>query len=215
MNKLGIPRPVAIGLTLALLVALLAFFARAASAQEVTADSTIRLTLGEAVRIAARQNPQVGSARSRLGVAEARVTQRRADLLPTFSLDARQTGSTFNSAALFPLDFPSAPGQPPMLDPQGSILGPLNVLDARAHVSQTLLDASAIARVRGARTSVRAADADVTNASESAGLLAANAYLAVLRADALSGLVPHNSNGVWDEMWDGGFGAWLGCRHCK
>jgi len=48
------------------------------------------LTLGEAVRIAARQNPQVGSARSRLGVAEARVTQRRADLLPTFSLDAQQ-----------------------------------------------------------------------------------------------------------------------------
>ena len=187
MNKLRIPRPVAIGLTLALLVALLAFFARAASAQEVTADSTIRLTLGEAVRIAARQNPQVGSARSRLGVAEARVTQRRADLLPTFSLDARQTGSTFNSAALFPLDFPSAPGQPPMLDPQGSILGPLNVLDARAHVSQTLLDASAIARVRGARTSVRAADADVTNASESAGLLAANAYLAVLRADGVYG----------------------------
>jgi hypothetical protein len=57
MNKPRFPRLVAIGLTLALLVALLAFFARAASAQEVTADSTVRLTLGEAVRIAARQNP--------------------------------------------------------------------------------------------------------------------------------------------------------------
>jgi outer membrane protein len=185
MNKLRIPRLLAIGLTLALLVALLAFFARSAAAQEVTADSTVRLTLGEAVRIAARQNPQVGTARSRLGVAEARVTQRRADLLPSFSLAARQTGSTFNSAALFPLDFPTAPGQPPLLDRQGSILGPLNVLDARAHVSQTLLDAGAIARVRGAKTTVRAADADVTNAAESAGLLAANAYLAVLRADGV------------------------------
>jgi len=109
MNKLRIPRLLAIGLTLALLVALLAFFARSAAAQEVTADSTVRLTLGQAVRIAARQNPQVGTARSRLGVAEARVTQRRADLLPNFSLAAQQTGSTFNSAALFPLDFPSAP----------------------------------------------------------------------------------------------------------
>jgi len=187
MNNLRIPRPVVIGLTLALLVALLAFFARAASAQEVAADSTIRLTLGEAVRIAARQNPQVGSARSRLGVAEARVTQRKADLLPTLALEARQTGSTFNSAALFPLDFPSAPGQPPLLDREGSILGPLNVFDARAHVSQTLLDPSALGRIRGAKTSVRAADADVTNASESAGLLAANAYLAVLRADGVYG----------------------------
>ena len=187
MNQLRLPRLVAIGITLALLVALLAFFARAASAQEVVADSTVRLTLGEAVRLAARQNPQVGSARSRLGVAQAHVTQRRADLLPTFALAARQTGSTYNSAALFPLDFPSAPGQPPQLDPQGSILGPLNVLDARARVSQTLLDASATARVRGARTSVQAADADVSTASETAGLLAANAYLAVLRADAVYG----------------------------
>jgi outer membrane protein TolC len=187
MNRLRISRLVAIGLTLALLVALLAFFARSASAQEVAADSTVRLTLGEAVRIAARQNPQVGSARSRLGGAQARVTQRRADLLPTLGVAARQTGSTFNSAALFPLDFPTAPGQPPLLDPQGSVLGPLNVLDARARVSQTLLDAGAIGRLRGARTSVQAADADVSNAAESAGLLAANAYLAVLRADAVFG----------------------------
>ena len=187
MNRLRFPRLVAIGLTLALLVALLAFFARSASAQEVAADSTLRLTLGQAVRIAAHQNPQVGSARSRLGGAQARVTQRRADLLPTLGVAARQTGSTFNSAALFPLDFPTAPGQPPLLDPQGSVLGPLNVFDARARVSQTLLDAGAIGRLRGARTSVQAADADVTNAAETAGSLAANAYLAVLRADAVYG----------------------------
>ncbi|MFL5619345.1 MAG: TolC family protein [Gemmatimonadaceae bacterium] len=187
MNTSRFPRLVAIGLTLALLVALLAFFARAASAQEVTADSTVRLTLGEAVRIAARQNPQVGSARSRVGGAEARVTQRRADLLPSLSVAARQTGSTINSAAAFPIDFPSAPGEPRLFDPQGSILGPLNVLDARARVSQTLLDASAIGRLRGARTSVQAANADVSTAAESSGLLAANAYLAVLRADAVYG----------------------------
>lgn len=179
------PRPVAIGLTFALLVAPLAVFARAASAQQIGPDSTIRLTLGEAVRLAARQNAQVGSARSRLGVAEARVTQRRADLLPSLSLSARQSGSTLNSAAAFPIDFPSAPGEPQLFDPQGSILGPLNVFDARAHVTQTLLDPGAIARLRGARTSVQAADADVANASEAAGSLAANAYVAVLRADAV------------------------------
>jgi len=71
MIQTRIPRPVAIGLTLALLVALLAFFARAASAQDVGADSTVRLTLGDAVRIAARQNAQVGSARSRLALLSA------------------------------------------------------------------------------------------------------------------------------------------------
>jgi outer membrane protein TolC len=178
------PRLVATGLTLA---ALLAVIPREASAQELTADSTLRLTLGDAVRIAARQNAQVGSARSRLGAAQARVTQRRADLLPTFSLAARQTGTTLNSAAAFPIDFPSAAGQPELFDPQGSILGPLNVVDARAHVTQTLLDAGAITRLRGARTSVQAADADVANASDVAASLAANAYLTVLRADAVYG----------------------------
>ena len=187
MIRSRFPRLVAIGVTLALLVALLAFFARAASAQELASDSTVRLTLGQAVRIAAQQNPHVGSARSRLGGAQARVTQRRADMLPTLALAARQTGATYNSAALFPLDFPSAPGQPPLLDRNGSILGPLNVFDARAHVSQTLLDPSAIERLRGARTSVQAATADVTDASETAGLVAANAYLAALRADAVYG----------------------------
>ena len=62
------PRLVALGLTLALLVALLAFFARAASAQDfdVPQDSTIRLTLGDAMRLAAQLNPPVGSARSRV-----------------------------------------------------------------------------------------------------------------------------------------------------
>ena len=47
MNRPRFPRLVTIGLTLAVLVALLAFFARAAFAQEVSADSTLRLTLGD------------------------------------------------------------------------------------------------------------------------------------------------------------------------
>jgi outer membrane protein TolC len=184
MHTSRFPRLVAIGLTLPLLATLAP---RTASAQEVASDSTVRLTLGEAVRIAARQNPQVGSARSRLGASEARVTQRRADLLPSLSVAARQTGSTINSAAAFPIDFPSAPGEPALFDPKGSILGPLNVFDARARVSQTLLDVGALGRLRGAQTSVRAADADVSSAAEAAGMLAANAYLAVLRADAVYG----------------------------
>jgi outer membrane protein TolC len=173
----------ALAATLTLLAA--AIHPSAAQGGGAAGDSTVRLTLGEAVRLAAERNAVVGSARSRLAGAQARVVQRRADLLPTVSLTAAERGSTLNSAALFPIDFPSAPGEPPLVDPQGSVLGPLNTFDARAHVTQTLLDPGAIARLRGARTSVAAAGADVGNAADVASTQAANAYLAVLRADAV------------------------------
>jgi outer membrane protein TolC len=181
------PRLLALGLTLALLVALLAFFARVASAQDfdVPQDTTLRLTLGDAMRLATQLNPKVGIARGRVSIAQSRVTQNRADLLPTVSASVVERGSTYNSAALFPLDFPTAPGQPPLLDPQGTLLGPLNVLDARAKVHQSLYDAGAIGRVRGARTTVKAAGADLQNEAEVAAYNTANAYLAVLRADAV------------------------------
>ena len=181
------PRLVALGLALALLVALLAFFARVASAQDfdVPQDTTLRLTLGDAMRLATQLNPKVGIARGRVSVAQSRVTQNRADLLPTVSASLVERGSTYNSAALFPLDLPTAPGQPPRLDPQGTLLGPLNVLDARAKLHQSLYDAGAIGRVRGARTTVQAAGADLQNEAEVAAYNTANAYLAVLRADAV------------------------------
>ncbi|HEV7990310.1 MAG TPA: TolC family protein [Gemmatimonadaceae bacterium] len=185
MNHPHYPRLLTLGATIAILVALLAFFARSASAQSVSSDSTVRLTLGQAVRLAARDNVQVESARYRVEAASARVTQRRADLLPTLSANVAERGSTLNSAALFPIDFPSAPGQPPLFDPNGSILGPLNVFEARARVSQTVLDPSALGRVRGARTSVQAAGADLANVADQAAAGAANAYLMVLRADAV------------------------------
>jgi hypothetical protein len=65
MNHQSFPRFLTAGVKLALIVALLAFFARAADAQGVPADTTIRLSLGEAVRLAARQNVAVESARAR------------------------------------------------------------------------------------------------------------------------------------------------------
>ena len=185
MNRLFFRRQFSIGLTLALIVALLAFFARAASAQQVaTNDTVVRLTLGEAVRLAARQNAAVEGARARVDVAQAKVTQKRADLLPNLSAALAERGSTINSAT-FPIDFPVTPGQPPLFDPNGSILGPVNALDARARVSQTLFDPAARSRVDQARTSVAAANADVANIADLAASAAANAYLAVLRADGV------------------------------
>ncbi len=180
MNCKLFPRLWSAGLTLTILVALIAFVARAASAQQFGADSTVRLTLGEAVRLAARQNAAVQSARYRMDAAQARVTQRRADLLPNLSGNATERRSTLNSAAAFPIELPM-----PGIDPRGSILGPLDVFDARARLSQTVYDPAATARVQSARTGVAAASADVGQAADLAATSAANAYLGVLRADAV------------------------------
>ncbi|HET9010260.1 MAG TPA: TolC family protein [Gemmatimonadaceae bacterium] len=183
MNRLPLPRLLSLGLKITILVALIAFLARAASAQQVgtvATDSTIRLTLGETVRLAARQNAGVESARYRAREAEARVTQRRADLLPNLSANASERRATLNSAAAFPIELPM-----PGIDSRGTILGPLDVFDARARVTQSLYDPAARARVRSARTGVAAADADVGQTADLAAATAANAYLSVLRADAV------------------------------
>ncbi len=183
MNHQSLPRLLALGLKLTLLVALAAFFARAASAQQVGAaptDSTIRLTLGEAVRLAARQNTAVEVARDRVQAAQARVTQRRADLLPNVSALAAEQRTTLNSASAFPIELP-VPG----IAPNGTVLGPLDVFDARARVKQSVYDPAARARVQSARTSVAAAGADVAQTADVAATNTANAYLSVLRADAV------------------------------
>lgn len=179
MTRSTLPRAVTLGLTLSLLVALVAFAARAAGAQ-TTADSTIHLTLKEAVRLAAQQNVAVESARSREVAAQARITQRRADLLPQISGLASERRATLNSAAAFPVELPM-----PGIDPRGTILGPLDVFDARVRAQQALYDPAARARVASARTSAAAAGADVGSAADIAATTAANAYLGVLRADAV------------------------------
>ena len=184
MNCHSFPRPVPIGVVLALIVALQAFTAPSATSQQPVADSVVRLTLGQAVRLASRQNAAVAEAYARVDAAKARVTQRRAELLPSVTGDLVERGTTTNSAT-FPIEFPSAPGQRALFDPSGSILGPVNVFDARAKVSQMLYDPGARTRVLTARTGVAAANADAASIADLAAGNAANAYLGVLRADAV------------------------------
>jgi outer membrane protein TolC len=180
MNRQLLQRRLAPGFLLALVVALLAFLARAAAAQQTTADSTIHLTLADAVRLAAQQNTAVQSARYRVEAAQARVTQSRADLLPNVSGLATEHRATLNSAAAFPIELPI-----PGIDPRGSILGPLDVFDARARLSQNVFDPAAFARVKSAKTNAAAAGAGVGQSADAAAATAANAYLGVLRADAV------------------------------
>ena len=180
MNSQSLPRRITPGFLLALVVALLAFLARVAAAQQPAADSTLRLSLAEAVRLAAQQSTAVQSARYRVEAAQARVTQTRADLLPNVSGLATERRTTLNSAAAFPIELP-VPG----IDPNGTVLGPLDVFDARARLNQNVFDASALARVKSAKTGVAAAGAGVGQSADVAAASAANAYLGVLRADAV------------------------------
>ena len=113
------------------------------------------VTLGDAARLAAANSAPALAAQLRTREAEARLKQKKADLLPTLSTTAVESGHTLNSAT-FGFSFPTPEGEAPLLDPNGQIIGPVNMLDLRAHVTVPAVDFAARARVAGARTSVRA-----------------------------------------------------------
>jgi outer membrane protein len=151
-----------------------------AGAQQAPA---ISLTLGDAARLAARQSALAQGARLRADEADARVRQRKADLLPTVSSYVQEAGRTYNTSTLG-IDFPAPPGQPPLFDPKGQVEGPVNTLDVRGRVQQNLLDFGALGRVRSARAAARSSDADADAIAEQAATIATNAYVRAMRADA-------------------------------
>jgi outer membrane protein len=142
-----------------------------------------RLSLGDAARLAARQSAAAEAARYSADQAGARVKERRADLLPSVSASALQQGESINTAT-FGISFPSAPGQPPLFNPNGQVIGGIHSLDLRGRFSQTLLDVGALKRMQSARADARASDADARNVAEQAAATAAASYLGVQRADA-------------------------------
>src|SRR3984893_4207136 len=141
------------------------------------------LTLGDAARLAARQNALAPGARLRADEAGARVCERRADLLPTVSSYVQEAGRTFNTSTLG-IDFPAAPGQKPLFDPQGQVEGAIKTLDIRGRVQQNLLDFGAIGRVRSAQAQARSSSADADATAEQAASIATSAYVRAMRADA-------------------------------
>jgi outer membrane protein TolC len=149
----------------------------------VQPGSVIPLTLGDAGRLAARQSAVAQSARLRSNEAQARVRQRRADLLPTVSSYVQEAGRTFNTSTLG-IDFPTPAGQKPIFDPKGQVEGPVNTLDIRGRVQQNLLDFGAIERVRSAQAQARSSNADADATAEQAASVATSAYVRAMRADA-------------------------------
>lgn len=147
------------------------------------AAGVMRLSLGDAARLAARQSAIAQGARLRADEAQARVRERRADLLPNLSSYVQEAGRTFNTSTLG-IDFPSEPGVPPLFDPRGQVEGPVNTLDVRGRVQQNLLDFGAIGRVRSAQAEARSSTADAEATAEQAATTATNAYVRAMRADA-------------------------------
>jgi outer membrane protein TolC len=160
----------------ALLVA--ALCARPASPQR-----PIVLTLGAAARLAAEKSAGPEAARTRTDQAEARVRQRRADLLPNLSGVASEGERTFNSAS-FGISFSDPLTGRSLFDPNGQVLGPVRIWDVRGTVRQTIADFSVLERVRAARASVTASSAEASNAAQQAAVAAAMTYIRGLRAEA-------------------------------
>ena len=177
------PKAIRIGAVLSVIAALVAFAARVSSAQT---QAPRRLSIGDAARLAAAQAAPVNAARERMNEVSARVNQVRAALLPQVSAIPQWYANTVNSAS-FGFNFPGEAGKPPLLDPNGQIIGPVKLWDFRGEVTQTLFDPATRQRVQAARSNVNAAGADVTAAAEQAASIAAATYVRALRAEAVVG----------------------------
>lgn len=162
--------------------------ARDTGAASTMPPATGPLTLGDAIRLAARGNTQAQQAQLRAVEAEARVRQQRSVLFPNLTAVGSQGEHTLNSAS-FGISFPAAPGQPPLFPPNGTIIGPIKNIDYRGRVSQTLFDPGALARLHTAQVLAQSSHTEATAAEQQAGAAAATAYVRVLRAeDALRAL---------------------------
>lgn len=152
-------------------------------AQAAAPDTgSYHLTLGDAARLAANRSAGVLQARTRVDQADARVRQRTSDLLPSVDASVIRGARTFNTAS-FGLDF-SIPGQPPLFDPGGEVVGPVKSSDVRATAEVPLLDLAAFGKRKSALAGLGAAEEEEHAAEEQAAAGAARAYLTALRAHA-------------------------------
>lgn len=173
-------------LVIGTLVALaIAFAAAALSTSTLTAQTTPAgaLSLGDAARMAARQNTSLDIVRARVAQADARVAQQKSALYPDVSAFLQQASRTTNTAT-FGFSFRDATTGQFLFDPNGERLGPIPTTDARYRISQTLLDFGAYARVRAAKNGSQATAAELDAVAEGAAASAALAYIRVIRAEA-------------------------------
>jgi outer membrane protein TolC len=141
----------------------------------------LRLDLRRAVEIALAPdgNVRVALASEYTVQAKARTRQARGFLLPDFSLAVGQQNLTRNLEAMgINVQIPYPGVHFPLF------VGPFNVFDARASVTQTLFDFSSIRRLQAARAAQRAATAEHEAAQNQVADMVARAYLAASSAEA-------------------------------
>ena len=163
-----------------LLVFGLPLAAEDAPGQLATRPAVLELSLKRAVEIALSPegSTKLQLARESFKQSEARSAQARAALLPDVEGQVVDQNQTRNLAALG-LQFPTLPG---FRIP--TVVGPFDVFDVRASVTQNIFDLSSIRRFQAAKASVGAAKSDVENAQEQVTEQVARVYLAGLRAQA-------------------------------
>jgi outer membrane protein len=137
------------------------------------------LTLGNAARLATERNASGIAARARAAEADAQAAQRRAQLLPSLSTAIQAGARTLNSASLG-IEFPGS-----TLDPDGSRLGPVHNVDARARLSQSVFDASTLLQWKASGAAAAGEHFAAEATAEMAARRGATAYINVLRARAL------------------------------
>jgi outer membrane protein TolC len=138
-------------------------------------NAPLRLGLGDAIRSAIEHSAVAEIARLRVDESRARVGQARSALMPNLSADVLQSGRTFNTAT-FGLALPG-------FDPNGQVEGPVNTIDLRGKIGQSIFDQGARLRVKAARAAVTASDAEASAAAEQAATVAGVAYVRALRAE--------------------------------
>ena len=128
------------------------------------------ITLLDAISLGRQQGVNAAIANLNLRAANARTGERRADLLPTISGRATLTRQTLN---LDEFGIPVATG----------VTDAFNIYHLQIQATQTLFDASAIARLRAGRDTAIAAGLDAQAVGEISGATAGLAYLRVLSAE--------------------------------
>jgi outer membrane protein TolC len=127
------------------------------------------LTLLEAISLGRKQGVEAAVARLNVRAANARVGQRRADLLPDISGNASLTRQTLN---LDEFGIPIASG----------VTDPFSLWRFQLRATQSVFDASLITRLRASRDTAIASGLDAQAAGELAGATAGLAYLQLLSA---------------------------------
>ena len=138
--------------------------------------AALRLSFAEAVRRVTSETPppSVELAGLREDESRARVTQARSGLLPSISLGGSWANRTLNPKALG-FSFAGVP----------SLIGPFDVVDARAQLQQTIFDFSNLKRVNAAKSQVAAVTAEGSATAEASAQLVAVAYARATRAQAV------------------------------